>query len=213
MHYLRLLAASVALGGDHPFQTTAPVDLKRAGFLEIEPKHDRFMSGRYPFVVVYHLPTQHQRDGHRRRRIANGKEPDGRRQGAATQRHLRRQFKSRYAYRMDFWIQNPEDDILSDPRPMESHELSSPVELDRRPGIVDQCLQFIAEHPWFTDGENPIRVLPGASGIVTDPMRELSAYKIFLEVSFEDGLWTLETRSTLDGAILKINPEVKHESA
>lgn len=208
VQYLRLMAASISYDGRRPFVQTEVsgglLPMERSGFLEIEPAQSRFVHGPYPFAVMYAMDVPHQRDGHFRRRIANGTNmDDGPRRGTATQRYLRRQFRSLHTYRMDFWVQDPADDVLSDPRPVQMQEIGGP-DVDAGPGIIDQCLQFVASLPWFQDGANPIRVTPGMSGIITDYAGELNAYKVFIEMKFEDGIYTIEERPTLDGAGMTI---------
>lgn len=100
-----------------------------------------------------------------------------------------RQIKQEFKYTVDFWLKSPDADVVS-------------TVTDR--GILDQCLLYIAKHRWIQTNEGiPIEVRFGKSGIITDPAKETGNYKLYVEVIFRDGLYTIEEEETLGGAELE----------
>ncbi|TGM88497.1 LIC10173 family protein [Leptospira licerasiae] len=100
-----------------------------------------------------------------------------------------RQIKQEFKYTVDFWLETPDADVVS-------------TVTER--GILDQCLLFVAEHRWIqTDEGIPIEVRFGKNGIITDPAKETGNYKLYVEIIFRDGLYTIEEEETLGGAELE----------
>lgn len=100
-------------------------------------------------------------------------------------RHAKQDFK----YTIDFWMNSPEADVGS-------------TILNR--GILDQCVLYVSQRKWFkTEEQIPIRVRLGKSNVVDDPAKESGNYKLYLEVIFNDGLYTIEEEETLSGVELE----------
>ncbi|EMF79936.1 hypothetical protein LEP1GSC188_1433 [Leptospira weilii serovar Topaz str. LT2116] len=101
-------------------------------------------------------------------------------------RHAKQEFK----YTVDFWFNAPDADVISSV-------------LNR--GILDQCLLFVSFRTWIKTAEGiPILVRLGKTGLVDDPAKETGNYKLYLEIIFKDGLYTIEEEETLAGTQLEI---------
>ncbi|EMO65296.1 hypothetical protein LEP1GSC132_0279 [Leptospira kirschneri str. 200803703] len=101
-------------------------------------------------------------------------------------RHAKQEFK----YTVDFWLNEPDADVISSV-------------VNR--GILDQCLLFVSLRTWIKSEEQiPILVRLGKTGLVDDPAKETGNYKLYVEIIFKDGLYTIEEEETLAGAELEI---------
>ncbi|MDI7196297.1 LIC10173 family protein [Leptospira santarosai] len=100
-----------------------------------------------------------------------------------------RQVKQDFKYTIDFWMNDPQTDVGS-------------TVANR--GVLDQCLLFVSQRKWFkTEEQIPVRVRLGKSNVVDDPAKETGNYKLYLEVIFNDGLYTIEEEETLAGTELE----------
>lgn len=187
--YLKSLAGAVVLDGVNPF-----VD----NFFEVQPPLDSFQE-KVPFCVVGYNAVQNNLD--KRFKIQNRINPVYNDDGTKTLRYVKRHFSQRFVYQLDFWLDTPDADILSQAEDM---------------GILDQSLLYLSSHPTITRVVNDVSIAieldVGSSGIVTDPAGELGLYKLFLEVVFNDGLWEIVNEPSMAGVSIKIVPPVEVES-
>lgn len=170
--YLKNMVASITLNDETPF-----VD----NFLEIQPPLDSFQE-RTPFCVIGYNAVKNDvfRGSRPSERIVIQNETD------KTIAYLTQKVNQVYLYQLDFWLNSPDDDILSNADSM---------------GIIDQCLVYLYSNLRFTRIEYTIPlkidVYAGQSGIITDPAGELGLYKLFIEVQFMDGIYLIEHKKTL----------------
>ncbi|MBE7439122.1 MAG: hypothetical protein HS115_11745 [Spirochaetales bacterium] len=192
--YLRTLAAGLILGGAQPFQAASnSTDLAQARFLEVEPPLAEFQE-LVPFCVVAEAGVKSERNG---RRIEQLAKTDDEETGTAVLSYLRQHFRQEFKYRLEFWLEDPAEDILSSAVPLDPEE----PEPGHSYGLLDQALLYIAAHEYFaSEVSATVRVHPGASGLVSDPAGELRLYKLFLEIIFEDGLCEQEHLPTFAGS-------------
>lgn len=108
---------------------------------------------------------------------------------------LKRHFKQEFKYQLDIWIskQSIAAEVLSEP----AHE-----------GLVDKIMRYISENQTVDAGNYLINLDVGASGSITDEA-ENEIYKVFVEIIFRDGLYSVEQAETLAGATLEILPPVE----
>ncbi|EKR25784.1 hypothetical protein LEP1GSC087_0419 [Leptospira interrogans serovar Bataviae str. L1111] len=100
--------------------------------------------------------------------------------------HAKQEFK----YTVDFWLNEPDADVISSV-------------VNR--GILDQCLLFVSLRTWIKSEEQiPILVRLGKTGLVDDPAKETGNYKLYVEIIFKDGLYTIEEEETLAGVELEV---------
>ncbi len=58
---------------------------------------------------------------------------------------------------------------------------------------------------WIKSEEQiPILVRLGKTGLVDDPAKETGNYKLYVEIIFKDGLYTIEEEETLAGVELEV---------
>ena len=108
---------------------------------------------------------------------------------------MRQLYKQNHSYRLEFWLRDPADDILS------SLEL---------PGIIDQALAYAHSKRVIADETGAcIMVEPGLASVVKDPIQDTGLYYVFLELIFQDGLHRIEEAETFSDAQVKI----KHKGA
>ncbi|WP_061246737.1 LIC10173 family protein [Leptospira noguchii] len=100
--------------------------------------------------------------------------------------HAKQEFK----YTVDIWLNNPDADVISSV-------------VNR--GILDQCLLFVSLRTWIKSEEQiPILVRLGKTGLLDDPAKETGNYKLYVEIIFKDGLYTIEEEETLAGIELEV---------
>lgn len=233
--YLRTLAAGLVLGGSQPFQAASnPAALNQARFFEVEPPLNRFQE-LVPFCVLVQQNVTNTRDGRRIEQLAlmpdppeaeppedppedppeepeEPEEPPEEPEEIVPTKlvYLRQHFKQTFPYRLEFWLEDPAQDILSSRQPLpveepEDPEEEPPVQAENSYGLIDQALLYIAKNEFFANEvSGTVRVRAGASGLVTDPAGELGLYKLYLEIIFEDGLQEQEHIPTLAGAAFQI---------
>jgi len=232
--YLRTLAAGLVLNGTQPFQSaSAPVTMTQSRFLEVEPPLNRFQE-LVPFCVLVSLKPTNIRDGRRIEKLGKVEDPEPEIPEEEEPEdppeeppedppeeepepivptklvYLRQHFKQTFPYRLEFWLEDPAQDILSSREPLPVEEPEGPEEEPPPPaehsyGLIDQALLYIAKNEYFTNEvSGTVRVRAGDSGLVTDPAGELSLYKLFLEIIFEDGLQEQEHIPTLAGVAFAI---------
>jgi hypothetical protein len=96
--------------------------------------------------------------------------------GTVTTRRLRRHFLQDYRYRIQFYLTEPEPEILSD---------------DERRSVVDQCLIFISENQRTVNEQHAvIRIEAGESGLDTS-LAEDGIYSCYLDVILHDAYYSV----------------------
>ncbi|MCP5502625.1 MAG: hypothetical protein H7A25_22190 [Leptospiraceae bacterium] len=183
--YLKALAASITLNGENPFGSD--------NFYEIQPPLDSFQE-KAPFCVIGYNAVNNV--------FYSGSRPSERiviqNESNKTIALLTKIINQSFLYQLDFWLNSPDDDILSDITNM---------------GIIDQSLVYLYDRLKFTRDEYSIpikvEVNAGQSGIITDPAGELGLYKIYLEVIFLDGIYKIENRETLAGVQFTASFKIK----
>ncbi|EQA62233.1 LIC10173 family protein [Leptospira alexanderi] len=153
-------------------------------FFEYQPPLDGIQE-RIPCAILkYSEPTNTlgRKIKHRLERIVRG--------NSAFLKNAVRHVKQEFRYTVDFWLNEPDADVVS-------------TILNR--GILDQCLLFVSLRTWIKTADGiPIEVRLGKTGLVDDPAKETGNYKLYAEVIFKDGLYTIEEEETLAGIELEI---------
>ncbi|MBE7413356.1 MAG: hypothetical protein HS129_15065 [Leptospiraceae bacterium] len=181
--YLKNLVAGIALGG------TSLVSPER--FLEIDPPTDRFQE-LIPFCIVKYLPVSPVPNKRKVIRLSDRISGSDR-----YIRKLKQHFKMEYRYTLNFWLGEPELDVISAPGKTGSEPLIQPGDI----GVIDQTLLYLATHQRILgDQKNTIEIYPGRCAIVSDPAGELGLYKIYAEIVFSDGLHEIEENLSLTNA-------------
>jgi hypothetical protein len=179
IEYMKSMCSGIVLDGATPFVSHPPSSLAQSHFLEVRPPLDTFQE-LVPFVLCKHYPMQPGRDGRRYERLA--------RTGSAL-RFLRREYKREYRYRLDFWMHDPAQEILSNAS---------------EPGITEQIQLYLVSHERYLDGNKTVHVRLGPSGFVEDPDGSSGLFYIYQEILFRDDLCVEEAAPSLSGANIRI---------
>lgn len=198
---LKEIASSIDLDDQNPFRPSIPVansndklvwPNETVRFFEITPPIDAYEE-KIPFCVVIQKPTRNQLDARLSHRISPVYLSDG----GKINRFLKRHFKQEFRYHLNFWIEKPDSELLSNVT-------------DR--GIIDQCLIYISNNSRTVNPQGAYMGLDvGPSGIVTDPAKKSSVYKVFVEIIIRDGLYSIEKQETLAAGTLEIVEPVNVE--
>ncbi|MBW9233584.1 hypothetical protein JQK62_14945 [Leptospira santarosai] len=174
--YIREMVESIRIEGNVVF----PPDR----FFEYQPPLDEIQEKIPCAILKYSEPTNvlGRKIKHRLGRIVRG--------NSVFVQNAVRHAKQEFRYTIDFWLNDPDADVVSSV-------------LNR--GILDQCLLFVSLRTWIKSEEQiPISVRLGKTGILDDPAKETGNYKLYVEIVFKDGLYTIEEEETLAGTELEI---------
>lgn len=153
-------------------------------FFEYLPPLDQIQEKTPCAILKYSEPTNTlgRKIKHRLERIVRG--------NSVFFKNAVRHVKQEFRYTIDFWLNNPDADVVSN--------------VTNR-GILDQCLLFVSLRTWIKAADGiPIEVRLGKTGLVDDPAKETGNYKLYVEIIFKDGLYTIEEEETLAGTELEI---------
>lgn len=143
-------------------------------FLEIHPSLDE-ISQNLPCVVIGDVKTRNSMPDKTKMdyiELPFRNEADG----SMTVRRLRRNFLQDYTYRIQFYMNDPSAELLSD---------------DAIRGVIDQCLIFLSENQRFVnDQQAVVRVESGESGMDTS-MADEGIYMVYLDVVMHDAYYSI----------------------
>lgn len=179
IEYLKSLCSTISLDGQQPFVSAQPGDLAQGRFLETRPPLDKFQE-LIPCVVVQYYPLTPARDGRRAERLDRSGD---------NLRFLRCEYQRQFRYRLDFWMNDPAQEVLSNQTEV---------------GITEQIQLYVIAHERFMNQLSTVTVALGPSGLVEDPDRSNGLFYVYQEILFQDDLCLVEEVPSLAGKQIQV---------
>jgi hypothetical protein len=202
LDYIKDLVSQVHLDGAYPF--IPAVTTQEGGeefydtdskFFEITPSIDHFQE-LVPFCLVQQGRDRNYEDNKLSHRLEDIKPTPE----TKTKQYLKRHYIQEIPVTLEFWLDDPSSELLSESN-------------DR--GIIDQVLIYISNFKKVPNEHGvTMSVTTKSSGVITDPSRDISLYKVFVEIVFTDGLYTKQEIATMAGSHLELaSSEIKEKES